>query len=46
MSWASRRPTEKGEPAPAVVLLRVVDKSVMTLADDKTLPVRCRRTSS
>ncbi len=29
--------TEKGEPAPAVVLLRVVDKSVVTLADDKTL---------
>jgi hypothetical protein len=28
---------EKGEPAPAVVLLRVVDKSVVTLADDKTL---------
>jgi hypothetical protein len=28
--------TEKGEPAPAVVLLRVVDKSVVTLADDKT----------
>lgn len=27
---------EKGEPAPAVVLLRVVDKSVVTLADDKT----------
>jgi len=29
--------TEKGQPAPAVVLLRVVDKSVVTLADDKTL---------
>jgi anti-sigma factor RsiW len=29
--------TEKGQPAPAVVLLRVIDKSVMTLADDKTL---------
>ncbi|MGH7223594.1 MAG: alpha-2-macroglobulin family protein, partial [Gemmataceae bacterium] len=29
--------TEKGEPAPAVVMLRVVDKSVVTLADDKTL---------
>jgi hypothetical protein len=29
--------TEKGQPAPAVVLLRVVDKSVLTLADDKTL---------
>ncbi|HTU93737.1 MAG TPA: hypothetical protein VMF69_26895, partial [Gemmataceae bacterium] len=28
---------EKNEPAPAVVLLRVVDKSVVTLADDKTL---------
>jgi alpha-2-macroglobulin-like protein len=28
---------EKGEPAPAVVLLRVIDKSVATLADDKTL---------
>jgi hypothetical protein len=28
---------EKGEPTPAVVLLRVVDKSVITLADDKTL---------
>jgi hypothetical protein len=28
---------EKGKPAPAVVLLRVVDKSVVTLADDKTL---------
>jgi hypothetical protein len=28
---------EKGEPAPAVVLLRVIDKSVVTLADDKTL---------
>jgi anti-sigma factor RsiW len=27
---------EKGQPAPAVVLLRVVDKSVVTLADDKT----------
>jgi hypothetical protein len=27
---------EKGEPAPAVVLLAVVDKSVVTLADDKT----------
>ncbi len=29
--------TEKGQLAPAVVLLRVVDKSVVTLADDKTL---------
>jgi anti-sigma factor RsiW len=29
--------TEKGEPIPAVVMLRVVDKSVVTLADDKTL---------
>ncbi len=29
--------TEKRQPAPAVVLLRVVDKSVVTLADDKTL---------
>jgi hypothetical protein len=29
--------TEKGEPTPAVVLLRVIDKSVATLADDKTL---------
>ena len=29
--------TEKGQPAPAIVLLRVVDKSVLTLADDKTL---------
>ncbi len=28
---------EKGEPTPAVVLLRVIDKSVATLADDKTL---------
>jgi hypothetical protein len=28
---------EKGEPAPAVVMLRVVDKSVVTLADDKSL---------
>jgi hypothetical protein len=28
---------EKGQPAPAVVLLRVIDKSVATLADDKTL---------
>ncbi|HEY7153434.1 MAG TPA: alpha-2-macroglobulin, partial [Gemmataceae bacterium] len=28
--------TEKDEAAPAVVLLRVVDKSVVTLADDKT----------
>ncbi len=31
--------TEKGQPAPAVVLLRVIDKSVVTLADDKTLRV-------
>src|SRR6185437_15889300 len=29
--------TEKGQPTPSVVLLRVVDKSVVTLADDKTL---------
>jgi hypothetical protein len=29
--------TEKDQPALAVVLLRVVDKSVLTLADDKTL---------
>jgi anti-sigma factor RsiW len=29
--------TEKGKAAPAVVLLRVIDKSVVTLADDKTL---------
>jgi hypothetical protein len=28
---------EKGEPAPSVVLLRVIDKSIATLADDKTL---------
>jgi hypothetical protein len=28
---------EKGQPAPAVVLLRVIDKSVAKLADDKTL---------
>ncbi len=28
---------EKGDPVPAVVLLRVIDKSVATLADDKTL---------
>jgi hypothetical protein len=27
---------EKGEPAPAVVMLAVVDKSVLTLADEKT----------
>ncbi len=27
---------EKGEPAPAVVMLVVVDKSVLTLADEKT----------
>jgi Flp pilus assembly protein TadB len=27
---------ERGEPTPAVVLLRVIDKSVVTLADDKT----------
>ena len=31
--------TEKGEPAPAVVLLRVVDKSVVTLADDTLGPL-------
>lgn len=29
--------TEKSKAAPTVVLLRVVDKSVVTLADDKTL---------
>ncbi len=29
--------TENAEPTPAVVLLRVVDKSVVKLADDKTL---------
>ncbi len=29
--------TEKGQPTPAVVMLRVIDKSVKTLADDKTL---------
>ncbi len=28
--------TEKGEPAPAVVMVGVVDKSVLTLADEKT----------
>jgi A-macroglobulin TED domain/Alpha-2-macroglobulin family len=27
---------EKGEPAPAVVMLAVVDKSILTLADEKT----------
>ena len=27
---------EKGEPAPAVVMLAVVDKSVLTMADEKT----------
>ncbi len=29
--------TENAEPTPAVILLRVVDKSVVKLADDKTL---------
>ena len=27
---------EKGEPAPAVVMLAVVDKSILTMADEKT----------